>query len=385
MRKAGILLSALGARGLRDRARRTGRPRCRCRRRSARGSIRAAGRPERAAATAAAAAPTRRARRAAGSAAPAAAVGPGAHFWRELGDTTLDRLIGELLRANLDVRTARGAGARRAGGADRGGARSGAHGHRRRRLHPAAALERDVPDRRPARSPTRTSGTAGSTRRGSSISSGGCGGTLQAQGALVGAAEEDLRDVQVSLTAELARTYFELRGAQERLAVARRNAENQRRTLEVTRQRLDAGRGTAFDTERARAQLGFTLASIPAARGAGGGGAVPDRRAGRPPAGRGGRASSAGRGRSRRCPPSWRSARPTRSIRRRPDVAAAERQVAAERAFVGAAKADYLPRITVGGSAGYSARRRSTGWASTAPSATRWARSSPGRRSTWAG
>ncbi len=39
--------------------------------------------------------------------------------------------------------------------------------------------------------------------------------------------------------------------------------ENQRRTLQVTRQRLDAGRGTAFDTERAQAQLSFTLASIP--------------------------------------------------------------------------------------------------------------------------
>ena len=62
----------------------------------------------------------------------------------------------------------------------------------------------------------------------------------------------------------MARTYFELRGAQERLGVARRNADNQRRTLEVTQQRLDAGRGTAFDTERARTQLGFTLASIPA-------------------------------------------------------------------------------------------------------------------------
>ncbi len=35
------------------------------------------------------------------------------------------------------------------------------------------------------------------------------------------------------------------------------------RTLEVTRQRLEAGRGTAFDTERAQAQLSFTLATVP--------------------------------------------------------------------------------------------------------------------------
>ena len=42
-------------------------------------------------------------------------------------------------------------------------------------------------------------------------------------------------------------------------------------------------------------------------------------------------------------------------VRRRPDVAAAERQAAAERAFVGAAKADYLPRITLSATAGYTA------------------------------
>ncbi|HYF39403.1 MAG TPA: TolC family protein, partial [Gemmatimonadales bacterium] len=48
-------------------------------------------------------------------------------------------------------------------------------------------------------------------------------------------------------------------------------------------------------------------------------------------------------------------AAPDSIIRRRPDVAAAERQMAVERALVGAAKADYLPRLGIGGSAGYSA------------------------------
>jgi NodT family efflux transporter outer membrane factor (OMF) lipoprotein len=48
-------------------------------------------------------------------------------------------------------------------------------------------------------------------------------------------------------------------------------------------------------------------------------------------------------------------ASPDSVVRRRPDVAAAERQVAVERALVGAAKADYLPRLTLGGSAGYTA------------------------------
>ena len=73
----------------------------------------------------------------------------------------------------------------------------------------------------------------------------------------------DLRGVQVSVSAEVARSYYELRALQRQLEVAQQNADNQRQTLEITQVRLDAGRGTAFDTERARAQLNFTLAAIP--------------------------------------------------------------------------------------------------------------------------
>jgi multidrug efflux system outer membrane protein len=46
---------------------------------------------------------------------------------------------------------------------------------------------------------------------------------------------------------------------------------------------------------------------------------------------------------------------PDSVVRRRPDVAAAERQLAVERALVGSAKADYLPRLSLGGSLGYTA------------------------------
>jgi len=64
-------------------------------------------------------------------------------------------------------------------------------------------------------------------------------------------------------------------------------------------------------------------------------------------------------------------------IRQRPDVAAAERQIAVERALVGAAKAEYLPRLSLGGSAGYSAAEFDA-LVIEAPSATRWDRSSRG-------
>src|SRR5690606_5120370 len=74
--------------------------------------------------------------------------------------------------------------------------------------------------------------------------------SLRGRSELVGATQEDARETGVLLVAEVARTYFELGEAQELLAVAARNAENQRRTLDLTKDRLAAGRGTAVDTER---------------------------------------------------------------------------------------------------------------------------------------
>ncbi|PYO64509.1 MAG: hypothetical protein DMD71_13085, partial [Gemmatimonadetes bacterium] len=148
--------------------------------------------------------------------------------------------------------------------------------------------------------------------------------------------------------------YFELRGAQEQLAVARQNAENQRRTFEVARVRAEAGRGSAFDTERAQAQLSITLASIPAHEAQV---AAAQYRigvlVGRPPAAVAAELDQAGQ--IPALPDTVSIGTPEAVVRGRPDVAAAERLAAAQGALVGAAKASYLPRITIGGSAGYAA------------------------------
>lgn len=183
--------------------------------------------------------------------------------------------------------------------------------------------------------------------------------SLRARGAQAEAASEDVRDVEVSLTAQVASAYLALRGAQERLAVAQRNAENQRRTLDITQRRLEAGRGTRLDTERAKSQLSATLAAIPTLEAT----------------------IESGRqrlrvltGRSRlddlALPPCAMSEeRPCEItvelpevpalgavdeiVGGRPDVRSAERQLDASRAFVGAARAGYLPRLSFGGAAGY--------------------------------
>jgi len=79
----------------------------------------------------------------------------------------------------------------------------------------------------------------------------------------VEAQEASLRDLGVSLIAEVARKLLPIAGLQNQLAVAKKNAENQTETLKITQVRLDSGRGTELDTSRAIAQLDSTRAIIP--------------------------------------------------------------------------------------------------------------------------
>ncbi len=85
---------------------------------------------------------------------------------------------------------------------------------------------------------------------------------LEASNAELDAVEAAQRDALVIVTAEVTRTYFELRGFQQQLDVARRNVANQQSTLDLANARLDAGSGTEFDTARAQAQLSATLGTI---------------------------------------------------------------------------------------------------------------------------
>ena len=75
--------------------------------------------------------------------------------------------------------------------------------------------------------------------------------------------EADLHDVEVSMVAELARNYFELRGAQWRLEVAERSLKNQRDTLRLTQLRRDAGVGEQQDVASAAARVAAIDATIP--------------------------------------------------------------------------------------------------------------------------
>jgi NodT family efflux transporter outer membrane factor (OMF) lipoprotein len=279
-------------------------------------------------------------------------VGAGA-FWRAVGDSTLVRLVDAALVANQDLRVAesrlQGARAARTTAAlDLAPVVTAGAGYSRQRL--ASAALPGAAGRLPEQDLWDTNvqlawelDVFGRLRN-----------TLRGQNALLASAEADTRDVQVVIAAAVAREYFALRAAQDRLAVAQRNAENQRRTLEITEERLEAGSGTALDTERAQAQLSSTLAVIPALEtavaasghriaallgrapeGLGSGGANPDV-AYDLPIELDGEAREA-------------------LVRARPDVRSAADQVSAQRAFAGAAKSAYLPRLSIGAVAGYTA------------------------------
>ena len=274
-----------------------------------------------------------------------------APFWSELGDTTLIKLVKEAQRANLDVRISesRLLSARAS-----------------RRLASLDLIPTITGTGSTARSLTSLAQTPGLTRQlptqqlwdvGFDASwevdvFGRVGRNVKARSALVESSEYDVNDLQVIVAAEVARTYFELRGAQRQLAVSLRNAANQREILKITEDRLAAGRGTAFDTERAKSVLYLTLATTPALESQ----IALDRNRIAVLLGRTPNAlpiALLDSGDLPRLPDTLYVGSPDQLVRRRPDVLSAERQLAARSLFVGSAQAEYLPRITLGARAGY--------------------------------
>jgi len=162
----------------------------------------------------------------------------------------------------------------------------------------------------------------------------------------------DYDDILVSLTSEVARTFIVLRTAEERLKVAIQNVEIQTRSLEIADVRFKAGAVTELDVAQAKSLLKSTEAGIPGfqtdirqAKNAlaillgklpgeidamlGGPGLIPE------------------------IPAEVTVGIPTELLRRRPDIRLAERQLAAQSAQIGFAKADLFPHFTLFGTLGF--------------------------------
>jgi multidrug efflux system outer membrane protein len=162
---------------------------------------------------------------------------------------------------------------------------------------------------------------------------------------------EDRRDVLVSLTAEVARDYLQLRGLQERLRIARDNLGLEQDTLGLTQSLRRAGFNSQLDVSRAQTQVAQTRAAI-----------VPlttmlsqqehaiATLLGDPPNDLSAELDRAGPVPA--VPTLVSVGLPSDLLRRRPDLRRAERQIAAANARIGAAIADFYPKFSFTGDFG---------------------------------
>jgi multidrug efflux system outer membrane protein len=169
--------------------------------------------------------------------------------------------------------------------------------------------------------------------------------------------EADLHDVQVSVVAELARNYFELRGAQWRLAVAVRSLTNQRETLRLTQLRRDAGVGEEQDVASAAARVAAIESTIPSFE------FDVSRAEYRLAVLTGTRPGELNADLAPRNYPAIAKALPIGNpgelLQRRPDVRSAERRLAAATERQGVAVASLFPQVSVSGFVGFIAGRGS--------------------------
>lgn len=180
---------------------------------------------------------------------------------------------------------------------------------------------------------------------------------LEASEARIEVAEADYYQIQVSLIAELVDAYGTLRGAQLREHIALENLKNQQESRALTEQLRDAGIGSELDVLRADARLAAVEASVPQLQ------AQQVRARNRIATLLGQRPEQLEIDLAPKPLPAIAKAlpigNPAELLRRRPDVQAAERQLAAATAEVGVATADLFPRVSLSGFLGFTAGRGS--------------------------
>ncbi|MBA5687731.1 efflux transporter outer membrane subunit [Duganella sp. LX47W] len=176
-----------------------------------------------------------------------------ADWWRRFHDPVLERLIDQALDANTSVAVARATLLQA----------------RATRDVAAAGLGTTVSLSASAqRSKTDGANVANSYAAGFDASwepdvFGRNGYALAAGVAAVRASEVSLADVRVTVAAEVARNYIDLRGAQARLAIARDNVASQEATMRITDWRVQAGLLTTLEQQQALSATELAKAQLP--------------------------------------------------------------------------------------------------------------------------
>ena len=174
--------------------------------------------------------------------------------------------------------------------------------------------------------------------------------------AIAEAAQWTAADVWLSLTTQVGESYISLRTIQEEIAIARTNLVLQSETYDILKSRLDSGIGDELAVHQCAYNVEQTRAAVPALlaqeeqlknRLAILAGEMPGvlHEALAPVVGE----------RDWLLPPQKVASIPLDLIRARPDVKAKERQLAAQCAAIGVAKAAWFPRLFINGSVGLAA------------------------------
>jgi multidrug efflux system outer membrane protein len=271
------------------------------------------------------------------------------HWWTTFDDPMLSALVGRAIQSNLDLKLAQARirqarAARNVTAAGLGPAVNGAGSY----VRSASGVETATGSKNLTSSLYRTGLDAaweldifGGVRR-----------SVEAAEANVQAAVEDRRDVLVTLAAEVALNYTDLRSFQQQIIIAQQNLEAQRHTAEITRQRFQAGFVGALDVANANAQVASTASQIPLLESLARqtiyslsillarepsalleeltpAAAIPA------------------------APPATPVGVPADLLRRRPDIRRAEAQIHAATAQIGVATADLFPKFALSGSIGF--------------------------------
>jgi NodT family efflux transporter outer membrane factor (OMF) lipoprotein len=268
-----------------------------------------------------------------------------ATWWRSLGDATLTALIEQALTNNRDVATAMSrlqeARARR----------DLANANRFPTVGASASASRSRASERASGGDTRDLFDTGFDAHWEPDLFGGQKRAVEAAEADLAASDDDLNAARVSLAAEVARNYVDVRSLQARTAIARASLDAQAQTLQLTDWRSQAGLTSSLDVEQARAAVEQTRAQIPTLETS-----LANARhriailAGLAPG-----AFDATLATIEPLPPVPEHVAigiPADTLRQRPDLRAAERRIAAETARIGVQAATAYPNLALTGTIG---------------------------------
>jgi len=275
-------------------------------------------------------------------------------WWRQFKDPTLTALVEEAVKVNLDLKLAEASlrQARAARGVALGG------------LWPAVTASGSY---------QKTHTPISSSVEGPNLFQagfdavweldvfGGVRRNVESASANVQAAVEGIRNAQVSLVAEVALNYIQLRGFQQEIVVAKKNLEAQQHTAEITRKLWKVGFNSALDVANADANVATTEAQIPVFETS----AQQSIYAlsillAKPPAELLDRLSPTAT--LPQVPAQIPVGLPSDLLRRRPDIQQAEAQLHAATAQIGVAVAQLFPQFSLTGSAGWQNNLLRTWW-----------------------